>query len=541
MVDTRKRGMKKETKVTPYVRRTTDRLRKDISLHFAEGKKTVHSLAEYYSVSYVTMWRAVDQLRNEGVLEMSRGRAVTSTAYPEQESGPKPAVSKVARELRRRIEDGTYRARIALPKYRTLSDELGASCSTILDALKHLESLGVCHKERNRWYSGNSDTVRGASIHRAPVRPSVVPVLAKGPFDRYLHFFSSPRTYSFMSALFSELDGNGVMTQLVSSDPELPFGTVRGGPHGRMNYRDFIISDQTRFLGALLLMQRREDSRFEDWLRLSFVPDLPVVWFDMQSTGPARELFTDKQQTRNFYVARFREDLAVRKAVKTLYSLGHRTIGFPNYKKTDLGWYEQRFRLAVEAAKKLSPEIKIISSDDSMMLDEPRTYDSVKKILHGDRVSPEIAQAVRVVGMGEQRREALRWELSGAALSVASVLTKSSVSAVLIPNDYSAGGHLRLFLKCGITVPGELSLLSFDNYYDRRHVPVSTVDFGGGKLGYFTAQIFLRQVPVSTDRKGVISFEPTVVNRGSLGVRSPRELSLDSFLQSCRNTRTVET
>jgi DNA-binding LacI/PurR family transcriptional regulator len=69
----------------------------------------------------------------------------------------------------------------------------------------------------------------------------------------------------------------------------------------------------------------------------------------------------------------------------------------------------------------------------------------------------------------------------------------------------------------GLSVPRDVSIISFDNSVECRNFPVSTIDFGFSRLGYRAAHVFIGDIPVKADRYGNVPGICTLVDRGSIG------------------------
>jgi DNA-binding LacI/PurR family transcriptional regulator len=64
------------------------------------------------------------------------------------------------------------------------------------------------------------------------------------------------------------------------------------------------------------------------------------------------------------------------------------------------------------------------------------------------------------------------------------LFTNHRVSALICPSDYYAK---QIYLWChnaGYAIPGDLSIISFDNRADRYTGSLSSIEFGFGHLGY---------------------------------------------------------
>ena len=63
-----------------------------------------------------------------------------------------------------------------------------------------------------------------------------------------------------------------------------------------------------------------------------------------------------------------------------------------------------------------------------------------------------------------------------------------------------------------------MSLLSFDNNPVFALYPLTTIDHGYTRQGYFAAHLLIGDIPVRADRWGNLVCKPDIVDRGSLGV-----------------------
>jgi DNA-binding LacI/PurR family transcriptional regulator len=117
---------------------------------------------------------------------------------------------------------------------------------------------------------------------------------------------------------------------------------------------------------------------------------------------------------------------------------------------------------------------------------------------------------------GRQRTRTLRNALMETMPSLASIVN-GPCTAFLPLNDWIAANDYHWFHSVGVSIPSELSVLSFDNERRWEFLPFSSIDFGLTDLGYLAAHVFIGDIPVSCDRNGNVSAKPRLVDRGSLG------------------------
>ena len=69
----------------------------------------------------------------------------------------------------------------------------------------------------------------------------------------------------------------------------------------------------------------------------------------------------------------------------------------------------------------------------------------------------------------------------------------------------------------GWRVPGDITLLSFDNNHWSRPFSISSIDFGFSDLSYQVAHIFLGDIPVKPDHLHNLRSRPVLMGRDTLG------------------------
>jgi DNA-binding LacI/PurR family transcriptional regulator len=100
-------------------------------------------------------------------------------------------------------------------------------------------------------------------------------------------------------------------------------------------------------------------------------------------------------------------------------------------------------------------------------------------------------------------------------------LLNAKVTALAGMNDRLAQEEYFWLKLAGIAVPGRISMVSFDNIPESIAFPISTIDFGFGRLGYLAAHAFIGDIPISADRNGSVPGICTLIDRGS-SVRAKR-------------------
>lgn len=138
---------------TSASQRARNFLHRVLSSHTGSLLPSIHSLAEQAGVSYVTMWKAVQEAKAHGLVEGRRGAAYrvagTGAAQPR---GGKRAVSRkrswerAMHGIRQRILDSRFAAGNELPSIKELQGALDVSYRSVRTALDRLQTQGVLER-----------------------------------------------------------------------------------------------------------------------------------------------------------------------------------------------------------------------------------------------------------------------------------------------------------------------------------------------------------------------------------------------------------
>jgi hypothetical protein len=120
-----------------------------------------------------------------------------------------------------------------------------------------------------------------------------------------------------------------------------------------------------------------------------------------------------------------------------------------------------------------------------------------------------------------RKRTSLRSLLKAHTPSLTALLDQG-VTAILCLNDAMAREIYLWATYVGLSIPRDISMISFDNRVDCQNFPVTTVDFGFARLGYLAAHKFIGDIPVKAGKNGDIPGPCTIVDRGSLVAPSDR-------------------
>lgn len=469
---------------------------------------SISDLAGNYKTSVVTVRKALKSLEYRGKITCVRGKRSRVVGVGDEPDSQ--AVRRLLELLSADIREGRLRAGDPMPKLEAVVLEHHVSRSTAHQALKELERQGKCHRIGRRRFVG---TKPEASMYTPALGSLPVVIILTRTHSTYTHLFRSERTIDFMIGFHNELEKMGTRLLLASWGGCEP-GVVET-ELGLVTLSDLIARQGGRYAGTAALSSSSDQSARMELMETAFPFRRPVV--NLFTGNPDVPYPGQMPVQKNYRRCIFDEWAAVRLALETLASLGHQTICIPNLFKEYEPWVTERIRKARYLSDKLRLGIEIVHCGDSCALD---SFDELgagveSLIARWEAGDPELARAMRDAygAHGSQlRRSGL------AAFGVMSTIRrKKNFTAILAPNDIIADGIYRWIRYRNLRVPHELSVLSFDNNYKYRHLPISTIDFGMNYAGYAAAQLFMGQVEVPVSSDGTIKSHCHLVHRGSLG------------------------
>jgi DNA-binding LacI/PurR family transcriptional regulator/DNA-binding GntR family transcriptional regulator len=434
-------------------------------------------LARVCGASRTVVARAAGILRDEGLISFTRGQRIHIPANLPDASSPtrRSSVATLAASLEARIETGHYRAGQRLPKMAALAAAFHVSNTTIAGALRELSSRRLVHKRGKAWYVGGEPVDRGRI--RVSATHRVVIVLQDREHE-WVWLSRLARTGRFCSRFIAEAEVYGV--SLVSAFPDgvaLSPGTRYVGA-GRV---DALIRELgSRYLGSLVVSSAQELPGLAAWIDRLCAYRKPVVWFDRYDRPP-RGLAARRHFTR----CRFAEENGLALAVKALADAGHRECVFPISAPGFMAWQYRR-----------RDALRSLAHNAGIRL---RSFEHMVNDIHGNPWQSE-------EGTMETYEPVAR-----------KILDHRGATALIAPNDYTAFFYYHWLSEAGVAIPERLSLISFDNDVACSLLPLSTIDFGLGYLGYAAFHLLFGIVPVARERTNTVSSRPRLLDRGSLG------------------------
>jgi LacI family transcriptional regulator len=94
------------------------------------------------------------------------------------------------------------------------------------------------------------------------------------------------------------------------------------------------------------------------------------------------------------------------------------------------------------------------------------------------------------------------------------------VTAIFVASDLAALGALDAAAAAGVSVPGELSVVGYDNtpFAALRHISLSSVDQSAAEIGTVAADVLLQRISDPHRRARRITIAPSLVPRQTSGV-----------------------
>jgi DNA-binding LacI/PurR family transcriptional regulator len=202
--------------------------------------------------------------------------------------------------------------------------------------------------------------------------------------------------------------------------------------------------------------------------------------------------------------------------VEHLAELGHRRVGVPVYDAVGFTWPKERLALLRLIAKRRHPGLTLTEATHTETFWDFEQYSALTDFTK--TAGPELT--AESAGLAVRKTMTLRDRLLRQTPSLATLLRDADVTALFALNDRFARGYFFWCKAVGVEIPGDLSMVSFDNIPDSVALPISTVDFGFSRLGYLAAHAFIGDIPVESRMGGRnIAGECTLIDRGSLARR----------------------
>jgi len=465
---------------------------------------------------------ALEQLEKEGIVRIARRQGIViceREQAPGEDAPPVPAEQSLYRSIRSRIESGEYPAGEPLPKVIYLARSEHVATKTVCRIYRKLTRDGMVYRHGRTLVVGKSES--RLTLREQRERRTLLIIHFETPTWGSLaqHWWSQPFARSFTSemALYGIAPQPAVIRMPAdrAAAPAIPFGEA-----------EIIEAIRTlggRLMGILVIhpgWMALQESAFDLFAFMQTLCELDksVVLFDpynecwIQGLFPreieAYERMLAHEHIRKRFVRCYIDTPgAPRLALEELYALGHRVLGFSGLGHDEL-WIRMRRNDLDTISRELSPEIRIISDRS-----RPPLFDISESITIGDVLrllepvqSPPIQKARHALGdrfpvdatyasLPEKGKDLVQ-----CTSRLGAMVVHDRITAAIAPYDPFACVYYDWLAMAGISVPNEMSLISFDDRIENLYpYTISSVNFGFEGLGYMAFHVLRGDIPVKAD------------------------------------------
>ena len=403
--------------------------------------------------------------------------------------------------VREKVASGDWPLGEPLPKILALADQFSASDHTVTLALNHLEHEGVIHRKGKTRRVGPRPTERRVSLVS---KPPFILILQRSWSD-WQGLCNGDRTERFATAFWGEAERMGIELLPVVGREDDPYVQAKHSYiAGKQAVMQYLRAHEKHYLGTLLSTPSPDpaDAGMLDWVKRLIALGKPIVYFDHKEQNILGE-FRHPLLTR----CSPSDAKVVPCAVEVLSAYGHRCVGFPVDETVE--WEMQRLaRLQAEASRHVPPLTLVSQSRNRSVSPDRRMLNQVLAKLKG--VS-DLAEEGRAAVLDDVVRT------HPVSAWMAPLFATPGLTAIMVPNDATGRFVYEWLSALRVSMPDRFSLLSFDNYRGNKALPMTSVDFGFGQLGYCAFHAILRTIRIATDRSGTVWARPFVAHRASLG------------------------
>jgi DNA-binding LacI/PurR family transcriptional regulator len=409
------------------------------------------------------MCKAVAQLKEEGLLSARQGRWIEIASEGAALAGPSPAGKpmegwiKVALALQDDILQGVYPAGAVLPSAKELMQRHGVCYRTIRKSLLSLAGKSAIHRDRKRY--------RVAVL--PPGMPnSTIVLIATGDASGNLDHFT-PRAQDQLRQLETECARMKIDLQVVAVDRDT------GGLflHGKKVALPRLPMGAKALLGFAVWRWTDKGTQFADFVSALSRLNRPVSILDADGLPPIPQLAAGHGQVRCFTIAN--SATAARHVGRYLLGHGHRKVAYispfnkPQWSRNRLEGVAMAF-----ADAGLRDAVSPFTRDQWGYVAE---YANQTRVIHAmvddmlksreirqDPAHPLLLSALAAL---RERIAVIEQEtiVTESAALFEQALSRPDITAWVCVNDDTAIEALQFLANRGKRVPGEISVIGFDD------------------------------------------------------------------------------
>ncbi|HUI92221.1 MAG TPA: substrate-binding domain-containing protein [Chitinivibrionales bacterium] len=495
---------------------------------FRQKLPTIKSLAKAADVSFVTMWKAVDQLRRKGMLSRENlGRAggrrdksapappaamQAPAVYPDIEQF-EPVWQKMLARFKQDVLTGRFPAGQPLPSCKELQGMYGVSYPTLRKALETLSSQEII-RPHQRGYIAPALTKSESTVR--------IVAIGCGWEDGTLWIDYQDKNY--FRILESECIQSKVALDIVvycrQGDRLCFIDTITRKPYDLSN--DNILS--------IIMIVANLEIPPEEVIKKIVGYKKPVAVLDVVGGWEA-----SARTASNYYLQLFTVTMSIRpprSVAQYLLTLGHKNVAFlsPFHKAP---WSRQRssgvseiFRDAGYAGNVRMHVLDQYAFQWDFLQEDQNNPDDVQTIVAAYREWQKYADSEFFRKFGHISynisKYLTEWNCATGEIYHRMVplfgqaLKNKAVTAWVMANDYAATLALDYLKEVKVRVPEDLSIISFDNTLDAMEYQLTSYDFNLSGIVSVMLRYALRPSSVSSPRhKAVIEAEGTIIERRS--------------------------
>lgn len=482
---------------------------------------SLRNMAHAFSVSFGSISRATDILVAEGLVRKVRGSGLYVRDTQNNDENPgliadfppldkKP--KKIYNDIRREISAGNWRVGNVLPPRKELRFRLRTSPSTLGKALRRAAEDGLVHQSGSSWIVGPPDI-------KTPGKTLSVYALSGG-IPSTSNRVARSVTDLFLFPFEKELANFGIpfRANIGPNDPRRPAPGIlaRGKALGFLfyGYRE----DWATWRENPLQLVEDEMT----WLsRL----DTPVAVFNC---APVVGQFPDFsfKPFKNVFPLGLDNLAAGQETGIHLARMGHSRIAFFSY--SDDIWNARRLEGLESAQESFPHDLKEIvpfqANVEKTAFRNLQNIDISRLSTHLNEMAKEINPAykgaadipwpsitgpIRTMMIGKHQRSILEPLFERARKD-------RTITAWVASNPPVAIDAARYLRNHGLSVPGDVSLITIDDTKDLPQAGITACNLQVERIAYLAAHCLMGDIPIRRNRKGVVECPVRIVDRGSV-------------------------
>lgn len=476
---------------------------------------SANTLSKYLRISRHTLSKAFKKIDNSRIFQLEKSK--NNLTYNKQPNSlTNDSKTLLYNQIKDFIIQGKWNSGDSLPKIGFFCHSMSISNHTVQKVYHRLIDEGLVYKDGKQFIIGPK---------RIGPQKNIIHYigLVEPKSFTWQRFLRMERAREFCRRFDDESDRYNVRTltfaeTILLNDPQV-YPIKPNIVHQLIHE----LGDQ--YKGTLIIGQQHEYQNFDDVANLFRSLKLPTVWFDRTAQSICKPI-------KYFIHARTDERNIVDAALEKLHFYGHKRVLYPIWDIQN--WSTIRFELLKNRASHYSIDIECteplltrvdnlidsLTKDNSLHFLEilrkfnlsNQTLRTISNLLEKLKSFPD-RKALLDLSKALQRDESIMFtELFSEQLN-----SENPPTAIIAPNDWYGHKYYQTLTTFGYQIPKDISLISFDNERGLIRLPLSSVDFGFGELGYRAFHLIMgnnHQDKISSN--GRLESKPYVVDRGSI-------------------------